>query len=390
MFRVEKIKKIKDIDVNEWNRLTHCNVPHMNYQYLKSIEESLFDIYEFSYLLIYKENVLVATTMIFIDENFYLDTPLLGSVKRVFSNIRRIKKNFLRRKALFCGCPISEFNCINLDESIVFFKDEIVQIIIDELNKIAKDEKIKIICFKDLKCKYINNYEKLISNGYTRLFSLPGTELKIEFNTFEEYLKTLKKKYRSNIKNKINKNSKHKELSVEVIEDFEPYIPKMYEIYLNTYKKSEIKFEKLSIDFFYNIKKNIGDNVVVILCKYDGEICGSTVLVNTPTICVNLRIGLDYSKAYKYNIYFLMLYQNIQYAIDTKKERILLSQTSYRPKLELGADIVPLSAYIKFNNSITHRIYSLLLKIFFRKYEILSNHEKPLQILKEIYPNYYN
>lgn len=85
-----------------------------------------------------------------------------------------------------------------------------------------------------------------------------------------------------------------------------------------------------------------------------------------------------------------MLYANIQYAIDTKKESLLLSQTCYRPKLELGAEIVPLSAYIKFNNVFTHRLYSLLLKMFFRKYEMLSNHEKPLKLLKEIYPSYYN
>ena len=85
-----------------------------------------------------------------------------------------------------------------------------------------------------------------------------------------------------------------------------------------------------------------------------------------------------------------MLYENIKYVIDNKKESLLLSQTCYRPKLELGADIVPLSAYIKFNNCFTHKLYSLLLKIFFKKYEMLSNHDKPLEILKEIYPNYYN
>lgn len=271
----------------------------MNYQYLKTIEESLSDIYKFSYLLIYKNNILVAATMIFVDENFYLDTPLLGKIKTIFTNIRKIKKIFLRRKALFCGCPISEFNCINLDNSVVSFKSEIVQLIINELDKIAKEEKIKFICFKDLKCRYLNNFDKLNSNGYTRLFSLPGTEIKIDFYTFEEYLKTLKKKYRSNIKNKINKNKVHSGVSTEIVADFTPYIPDMYKVYLNTYNKSEIKFEKLPIDFFYNIKKNLGENVVAILCKHDDEICGSTVLVNTPTICVNLRIGLDYSKAYK-------------------------------------------------------------------------------------------
>lgn len=385
LFTIKHINSLDDIDKSTWDATINSNIPHLKYDYLKVLENSFKENLSFYYLLIYKDDQLIVTTTAFIKSDFYLDSAATYKYKKVCNNMRKVYKNFLKHKALICGSPISEFNHLNICSEYITFRNDILKLIIQELNLIAKENKINMVLFKDIKCENLD--KKLIFNncGYTRFYSMPGTQLSIPFSSFDEYLKTLKIGFRNTIESKINRSKNFLHLTVEIVSDFSPYINDIYKLYLNTYNKSEVKPEKLTKNFFYELKNILGDSVCSILCKLDGRLCGVTILLNSNATCTTLCFGLDYSVAHKYDLYYLMLYKSIEYSIENNKKTLLLGQTNYISKIELNAKLTPLIIYVKFNNILKSKMYLLLFNMFLKQYTILMKSQTPMRDLKKFF-----
>lgn len=376
-------KTINNIDKKQWNYLVaSCDI-QSKYEYLKAIEESHINNQKNRYIVIFDDEKLVCGIPIFIDNNFFLDSTCSGKIKQFTERIRRVLPNFLRCKAIFVGCCVSEYNKVNIRNGAA--KDRCVKLILEEVRKLSKEEKINLIIFKDF--IEINQYDNFYKEKYFQVDSLPGTFINTNFDTFNDYLLNLKIKYRQNIRNKINKQKKVGKVSLEVVDDFSEYIDRIYDLYISTYNKAPNKFEKLEKNFFANINKEMGEQSKMILARADGKIIGYSLILCSKDVCINVRTGLDYSVNRKYLTYFLLHYYNINYAIEHKMKKLYLSQTSYRVKMELGAELVPLQLKIRNYNFIKNIIYKYMFKFCSRRYKQLNSSENVHKDLKKLYAN---
>lgn len=384
---VRILETIKNIEKNKWDSIVDNDNVQVSYDYLKAIEESSISDYSYYYILVYENNELIASMPAFITNDFCLDTPLLGFIKKKCEAIRKIAPKFMKKRVLFCGCCIAEYNTFNFKQDIQ--KNQVIDLMLSEIDKLSKIKKANFVIFKDFVSVDSDVQDILRKNKFFDVYSLPSTFVEVNCSSFETYMKNLKKKYRQNMRNKINQSCKCGLVEYEVLDSYEDIAEELFSLYKNTYDKAPVKFERLEKDFFINIGRHMEGKTDVIIARKDSKIIGFMLLVNSEDSCVNVRMGMDYNYAHEHHLYYMLLYKNIDYAIERNMKKLYLSQTTYRPKLELGAQLVSLVGFVRHRNYILNNLFKFLFNILFKKYRILAKSENPHERLKSLFPNYF-
>jgi len=359
------------IDKNTWDSIMDSNDGMTSYDYLMAIEKSVISDYRYFYILVYdNEDELISAVPLFITEDFSLETPVTNIyVKAICTRIRRLFPKFMKKKILFVGSCLSGCQ-INIKDN--YDSEAVLKLILKEIDLLAETEGLKLVMFKDFSTNTNLMNDFMISQSYFKVYNLPSTYINLEVGSFDEYLNKISSKRRRNIRYKMRKNEK--DISYYVVEDYIEIIDELYTLYENTYQKSLVKFEKLNKDFFVNLKKNLGANAKVITAVFDGKIIGFVLFICADSSCTNLRIGLDYDYSNEYFVYFMLHYKNIEFAIQNDFHRLYLGQTSYKAKLEMGSELIPLVVYTKYRgNPLLNYVYRRMYGWTLRRYQVPSN-----------------
>lgn len=133
----------------------------------------------------------------------------------------------------------------------------------------------------------------------------------------------------------------------------------MYQLYLNTYHKAGLKFEKLTPGYFVNTSA-----LSQYLLFYRGdELIGFTQLIGKGQQLVNRYIGLDYEISNEYGLYFAMFIRAIEFGIREGFTEIELGATSNEFKRILGARQVPTWNYYRHTRPWLNRLLGKLCSV---------------------------
>ncbi|MEM7817072.1 MAG: GNAT family N-acetyltransferase, partial [Candidatus Aenigmatarchaeota archaeon] len=254
-----------------------------------------------------KENIVAIIPFFTMD--FSLTTLIRGRIQKIIFFIRKFLKKILKIRILFIGAPITEELYIGVS------KEENLENIFDAaLNKIeefCKKEKIKIIAFYNLSKKHIALIDYLKRKKFVEMENFPNTLIEIKTNSLENYIKNLSRGTRKDIKRKIKKVSKLVKLETVLYTKIDHIIDEIYKLYLNNKNASDLQFENLTPEFFINISKNMPQETKWFITKEKGEIVAFNLCFVKNNFCIDKFIGLDYSVAFKYNLYFMTFLNNI-------------------------------------------------------------------------------
>lgn len=127
---------------------------------------------------------------------------------------------------------------------------------------------------------------------------------------------------------------------------------KIYLLYLNTYNRAAIKFEKLNVNYFLNT-----NNISKYILFYEGEtLIGFCQLIPKKPRVTFRYIGLDYDKSYKYGVYFLLFLQSIDFCLREGYTELESGATSYEYKKLIGSELVETYVYYRHSNFLAHWI----------------------------------
>lgn len=175
--------------------------------------------------------------------------------------------------------------------------------------------------------------------------TLPTCVFQNRFKTEDEYLCALRSHYRRRIKLAIKACS---HLTVKEITDDSIDV---YQLYLNTYNKSDYKLEKLEKGFFDKV-----DATKIVFQKEDKPI-GFVLLRKAEDKLIFMLCGMDYSEDTT-DLYYYMLFHIIRYGIKHGCKTIDFGQTSEETKLKFGAALEERYFYAHHSN----RIINFLVK----------------------------
>lgn len=195
--------------------------------------------------------------------------------------------------------------------------------------------------------KIFLNLPDLSPEGYAKGLTCPKCELRIRWNSFEEYMASLRSNYRYRFAKALKKSSR---LKIHYLESPACFTPEMYRLYENTYNKSRIRVEKLSLEFFR------GKFFKIFVVRDGGKEVGFVQLLEHGDELVFEFVGLDYTVHKKYDTYLFMLLEIVRYGIEHGFKTIDFGQTADDAKLKLGCDYIYLYAYVTHKNPIINAL----------------------------------
>lgn len=359
---VKIYNSITEIDENEWNSIVGRDRIICTHKYLEAIEKSNINDCKYYYPVVYdEEGRIVAHTCVY-SISTELDTFAQGPVKKIIKFIRRGWNNFLILRSLECGTPVAAGNTISFREGID--KEKTLGLIVKEIEGLAKKLKVSMIAFRDFFDDELSFFNEFIKYGYAKVNNLPLAKMEVRWQSFDEYLKSMRSNYRTKIIKRM-KRCNSENISMHVVKDFSQYADEMENLWLNVNRNAkEYSREKLTSGFFKSIDQHLKENSSVILAKKDDTLVGfASLLSNYNKTLVSMYFGLNYNYNKEYNLYFNLLYKIIELGIENKMKDIDLGITTLIPKKDVGADVITMNIYMKHLNPLLNRIVPRVFKM---------------------------
>jgi predicted N-acyltransferase len=190
----------------------------------------------------------------------------------------------------------------------------------------------------------------------------------MNFSSFEEYLKTLSYISRSGLRRKFRKIDGKVKIDLEITNRLDgSVLDEAYALYMQTFERQGVGLEKVPLDFFKNISKNIPEETKFFLWRIDNRIVAFTFCLISGGQFIDYYLGLDYSVAHQYSLYFVRFRDLMSWCIENKIKRYEFGPTGYESKRRLGFKFIPLYNYVKHHNRFLNPAFEVLSRLLVRK-----------------------
>lgn len=180
--------------------------------------------------------------------------------------------------------------------------------------------------------------------GFTRIRGLPVAQLSIK----GDYYSGLDARRRNDFKHKLgNAQTLHVEASNSLPEQL---IPKVFELYLNTYNRASLKFEQLNLTYFH---KTVAISKFLLFFEADVMI-GFVQIIAKKDKAALKYVGMDYLHNRQYGLYYVMCLKAIEVCMHEGYRRLELGVSSYHFKHLLGCEQVETSIYFRHSNRLAN------------------------------------
>jgi hypothetical protein len=332
-------------------------------RFLACVERSICSKNKIWYVLFYSENGSpVALSCL---STLATDLAIISGsgLQRIMDRLRKIFPSFLYLNFLYCGQPIS------LGQKGIFFtsnarRNEILAELDNLMSKLARQEKAKFIVHKEYDENDIKDFNSLCERGYKQAESLEMHFFNEPFTNFDHYLLNLNSKYRYDIRRSLRK-MKRAGLTIvrwtdpETIENL--YTNELHELYRAVANNSENRLEILPVAFFHELTRQFPGKVALTGLVRDGQILAFNWSITADSKYQFLFCGIDYRFNNEFDLYFNLMYAELDYALQSQSKEIKIGQTAPHFKTRLGCIQRSVHFYIKGIGFFTN----LVLKLFF-------------------------
>ena len=279
--------------------------------------------------------------LFFVRQN--LTEGVAGPIRKAIDQVRRKFPRFLTLKTLMVGCSAGEGHLGACRPEDAEWTAEALH---SCLKIFARAAGAPLVVLKDFPSRYRASLRSLSANDYTRIASMPMTRLSLHHRDFEQYLSSLGKATRKNLRRKFRETARSAPITCEVLHDVTPVIDEIYPLYLAVHERSKLHFEKLTPAYFCGLGRKMPERARFFVWRQEGKaIAFSLCLVHDGTIYDDC-LGLDYRVAFDLHLYFYTLRDIISWSLAQGLHSYCSSPLNYDPKLHLGCELLPLDLYV--------------------------------------------
>lgn len=185
--------------------------------------------------------------------------------------------------------------------------------------------------------------------------TLPSCILDVKWDTFSDYLESLRSHHRYRIKNNLKRWDQVETTLLSHNDDFDH---QLYNLYLEVYKRSDFKLEKLSMEYFRTFPADI------FTFRDGDEYLGFMQLFQEDDRLIFLFAGINYPLLKQYDVYQNLLLEIVKLAIDRKCKIIDFGQTGEALKMKLGCELRQNFIYARHSNVVLNAVLKKLLPLF--------------------------
>lgn len=347
MYSIKIFNSIRDVPLDQWNALVAGNSCTYSHEFWEVLEASRLNDFCYKHALIYDES----DSPVALASFYTLTTDIAifssGWVKDTLGFIRKIFPGFLKFRMLECGTPITMNRPFIAKEGSN--EIEILSFLATTLLDNAKKQGAFVVVLRDFepRCAHLELYLKNLN--YHVVSNFPNTYMDITWSTPDEYLSSFKSHYRRKVL--INKKTnKERGIRCELRDDFSELAETLCNQWLVIHENAkEFQRERLTPEFYEAFSAKLGSRSKILLFYRNEELVGHVLLFVDGETLRWLYVGRN--ESVKDNLYFYMCNKIVETAILLKAKRLELGLTTYEPKMNLGAKMLPVNIAIKTTNS---------------------------------------
>ncbi len=363
MMEVSTYRRLGALEPTEWDGVDQGMRLAARHKFLAAVEASRINDCRYYYPVVRQKGNPVAHASIY---QISTEIDMFGGpgLRAMVRSVRRIRKKFMIMRTVECGCPVA------LGNTIVFRpgsdRSSVLELILRAVERIAAEEGVDAIVFRDFDDDEVPFYERVMRSwGYHKIHNLPSAHLRIRWETFDDYLRAMRSQYRYKIRARMQRFGESG-ARMFVMDDFSDRAVEMARLWRNVYDQAkEYQREVIGPDFFVNVGRIRGTSALMV--EINGRLVAFSLLIDDGETLEQLYCGLDYEINRSAAVYFNMLYKIVKMAIDRGYRKVDFGITTLIPKLDVGAEAVPLYMFMKHRqrvwNWIAPRIFDMMTSI---------------------------
>ena len=279
---------------------------------------------------------------------FFVEQDLTVSLAAGLRTVLRPLNRWLRLRLMMVGCIVGDGQIGVPEPGDV---PGVVASIHEALERFARQQRVSIIVFKDFPAIYRAGLAPLTQRwGYTRLASLPAVSLRLDFGSYEEYVRErLGKSTRKSLRRKFREvDTLSEPITLEVKTNVnEAEAETLHALYERVALSGDMHFEVFDKEYFLKLGERMPDQTRFFIWRQAGKIVAfSFCTVHGDTLYDN-DLGLDEDAAAALHLYHVTFRDIVRWALAHGLKRYCSSPFNYDPKLHLRMELVPLDLYVR-------------------------------------------
>ncbi len=250
--------------------------------------------------------------------------------KNFSSNVLVVGNNTLTGQNAFC------FSEKVLISDVLIALNNAVESVKIQIQK--KGQKVHLVIFKDFSETQISFFELPDFSTYFKFSTQPNMlfEIKKHWDSFDDYVLDLNKKYRDQYKRALKKAEgiTKRKLSLE---DIANYKDRIFELYMDVAKNAPFNTFFLIENHFGIFKKALSDKFLFYGYFNEETLIGFNTLIKNGNDIDTYFLGYDEKCQREKMLYLNMLYDMIGYSISKGFNRIVFARTALEIKSSVGA-----------------------------------------------------
>jgi hypothetical protein len=352
--RVEWVDAARDIPLDVWRK---CFPPPFEGLWLyEALEQSgLEEQFTFAYALVLRDETIVALAPV-----FTAVLPISLIAPDFVDKILRLGGRFLHhlrfQKTLFVGSPCSDEGRVGTLPGISL--SDVAPVLQRALWERVRQIGAMNLVWKDFPEPSWPALRALTPTaGLCETVSYPGTCILDLSGGFDAYLQRLSGRRRHNLRKKLRLSREHTDLEVEIVERPDAaLVDDIWRLFQNTYERATTKFEKLNRRFWELVCASAPCHVIVLRDRTTAKAVGFMLVIIEGRRAINKFLGIDYGLGDKAFLYFRLWEEFMRLAMRLGASGAQSGQTSYRAKLDIGHELVPLSNFFRYRSWVMHQI----------------------------------
>jgi Peptidogalycan biosysnthesis/recognition len=355
--RVDVISRHQVRSCQYWQRAFASQ--HKDHRYYEVVDDTIHPEFEYLYFAVRNSRGEIRAIQPF----FILDQDIVAGARPYFGRlidvIRREWPRFMYMKTMMVGCAAGE---AHLDDGNELIRAANAEVLAGAITKHARALGAHLIVLKEFPKKYREVSSCFARDGFTRIPSMPLTQLNIAYSSFEDYMQSaLNSATRSKLRKKFRATELDMPINLSVSNEISPIVDEIYPLYLNVYERSKLRFEKLTKEYFCRLAKTMPDRVRFFVWRRRGKaVAFGECLVHGDTMFAEY-LGLDYSVALKLHLYHYVFRDLVSWGIANGYKWFQSSGLNYDPKLHLRHQLKPVDLYVKHTSVIINAITRMAL-----------------------------
>jgi hypothetical protein len=325
-------------------------------RYYEVLEETLSEQFDCRYFVLHDE----ASGEWAVQPFFFVTQDALGGLpaaaRALFAPIRRLWPGFLNLRMMMVGCAAGEGE---LDHASPWLATAVREAI----EAYRRQARLSIILLKDFPSSYREALSPFANDGYQRAPSMPAARLELDFATFDDFMnRRLSKVFRKNLRRKLRASEDGAPIELAIVCDATPFVDEIHPLYVQTFSRSDFKFEELNKEFFRLIGQRMPDRIRFFIWRRRGKIIAFNLCLVHDGTLHDLAVGLDYAVALDLHLYFRTWRDVIEWCLENGVTTYHTGPLNYDPKWHLRLTLVPLDLYARHNTALFNPLFKLAIK----------------------------